>query len=173
MKKPDYHQLEFEFEEAPREEVVSPEKDVPKWMFDGVQMARRIFGLEDPAWNVDIVCNSKPGGQPTNAGHATTQPFNHNVLLEYNVKLKHNYEGMCTVFHEVFHMAMGQVDYFSTNHANRLPPALRSVALDDNELSRESFVSTVSRGVVRYVYPTLWKEYQEQHYGSKRSSNSI
>jgi len=127
-------------------------KPPPEWIVKTVETARKLYGVDDPVWQVDIIVDTDPGGDNNNRGHCTTQPYNHNVLLVFNESMKEDYKGRCTIFHEVLHMALSALDYSTDHIIEQLPENLRGVETNVIERERESLVSTISRASVRWIY---------------------
>jgi len=125
----------------------------PAWVLETVDVARRIFGVDDPVWVVDVVMNDHPGGDPNNVGHCTTRPYNRRVLIEFSTDLQPDSRGRGTIFHEVLHMAMAGLDCSTDFVTSQLKKELQTFAEDPIVREREAVVSTISRAVERFVYP--------------------
>lgn len=132
--------------------------DTPNWILEVVHMARELYGVDGSEWYCEVRMTDTPGEDSTLIGHTTSQPFNHNLLLEFSSILENTEKGWATVFHEVLHAAMSAVDYVGEMAITHTLKSKQEILLDDLTREKEAFVSTLSRRAAKLYWKRFGKE---------------
>lgn len=83
----------------------------PQWLFELVQKARTVWGVNGADWHICTAVTDKPGGSADNDGSAKVDYKYLNANLEFNDRLLPDDSRSAEIaLHEVGHVAMGELD---------------------------------------------------------------
>ena len=123
--------------------------EMPKWIDEAVQDARRLFGLGGMDWHFYVKLSDKPGGDEDNDGTIYCDSVYLTANIELNTNLKDDEVGFSAVYHEVLHAAHESVDHLvQETIIKEVPEEKRELFKQLYRDGIENFVQRISRSVV-------------------------
>jgi hypothetical protein len=122
---------------------------IPNWLFEYIQDARLIFGVNGPEWSFHSKMSDRPGEGHGDASTSTNWTYL-NVRQEYATTLEEGKVSQAVAIHEVGHAAMVEMDETIQEMAEYLPENVRSLLKEQYDSASERFLQRLSRSIVHY-----------------------
>jgi hypothetical protein len=122
---------------------------IPNWLFEYIQDARLLFGINGPDWHFHSKMSDRPGGKDI-VGTTDTNATYLTAYQEYSTSLSEGPRAKETAIHEVGHVAMVEMDVAVQVMAEHLPEELRKLLQEQYDTATERFLQRLSRSVVYY-----------------------
>lgn len=126
--------------------------ELPAWLLEEVQDARRLLGVGDD-WHITVKVVDHPNGDADNDGTCYVSANYLNATIEFARDMTQNEQGRHVILHEILHVAYAEIDQVVKTGFSVLPKGERGRMKGLYEAAVERVLQRMSRAIARRVSP--------------------